>query len=278
MHPLIDKILLPLDRALTVNIIWRPIEATLIRFSRGLRRRRTRMQIEHLMEKLRKQPEVRQGRFAGMRYAAIEATCSAVIPKLLGTYESELDSVFERVFANAYEQVVDIGCAEGYYAIGLALQFPGCHVYAFDTDFRAQELCRKNARLNKVEDRVAVAGEVTAEKLADTIQERRCLIVCDCEGFERNLFNHKTVGEFYKSDLLIETHDFIRDGISKYLIGLFANTHQVQVLHSIDDLQKAHTYESDLASNLDFEAKQLAYAEGRPVIMEWLFLTPHLNI
>lgn len=278
MHPFVDKILLPLDRALTLNIVWRPIEATLIRFSRGLCRRRTRMQIELLMEKLRQQPEVRQGRFAGMRYAIIEATCSAVIPKMLGTYESELDAVFDWVFANTYEQVFDIGCAEGYYAVGLALQFPGCHISAFDTDFRAQELCSQNARLNKVDNRVDVAGEVSAEKLASTIQGRRCLIVCDCEGFEGSLFNDKTVSEFCQSDLLIETHDFIEAGICKYLISLFANTHQVQVLHSIDDLQKARTYQSDLASNLDIEAKKLAYAEGRPVIMEWLFLTPRRDV
>lgn len=274
MHPLIDKILVPLDRLLALDVVWRPLEASLIRFARGLRRRRTRIQIERLTEQLRLNPVVRKGRFAGMRYAAIEATCSAALPKVLGTYEAELDVVLECLFDNDYEHVMDVGCAEGYYAVGLARRFHDCRVSAFDIDPRAQELCRQNARLNGVADRVDVLGGVGAEDLAALTQGRRCLVVCDCEGFEGSLFTIETVAAFSQSDLIIETHDFIEAGLCKRLSNLFAATHQVQLLHSIDDLQKARTYQSDLVNNLDFEAKELAYAEGRPVIMEWLFLTP----
>lgn len=278
MHPIIDKILVPLDRALAVDWIWRPIEASLLRFARGLRRRRTDVQIKRLLRRLKNNPEVLQGQFAGMRYASIEAACSAIFPKLLGTYEIELDKVFESIYTRNYEIIADVGCAEGYYAVGLARKFPTSQIYAFDIDSRAQRLCRDNARLNGVSGRVEVGGGVNAEQLAAKVRGRRALVICDCEGFEGSLFTGDTVAAYSMSDLLIETHDFIEAGLRERISGLFSKTHQVHVVHSIDDLQKARTYECNAVHSLDFEAKELAFAEGRPVIMEWLYLIPAQSV
>lgn len=278
MHPIIDKVLVPLDRSLAVDWIWRPIEASLIRFVRGLRRRRTDVQIQQLFKRLQNYPEVLQGKFAGMRYASIEAACSAILPKLLGTYESELDEVFESVFKRSYDIIADVGCAEGYYAVGLARRFSSSQIYAFDIDPRAQRLCGDNASLNGVSGRVEVGGGVNAEQLAATVRGRRALVICDCEGFEGSLFTESTVAAYNVSDLLIETHDFIESGLCQRISSLFSKTHRVQVVHSIDDLQKARTYKSPAVDALDFEAKELAFAEGRPVIMEWLYLIPQQNI
>jgi hypothetical protein len=49
-------------------------------------------------------------------------------PKFLGTYERELYSVIERAIELAPRYVLNIGCAEGFYAVGLALrlQMPKC--------------------------------------------------------------------------------------------------------------------------------------------------------
>lgn len=91
------------------------------------------------------------------------------------------------------------------------------------------------------------------------------------------LFTHETVDAFSYSDLIIETHDFLEPGLCKRLSALFALTHEVQILHSIDDPQKARIYQCDLVNHLDLEVREMAYAEGRPVIMEWLFLTPKKN-
>lgn len=277
MHFIVDKLLAPLDQALAVDAVWRPIEATVIRFARGLRRRRTKVQIDRLTKQLQSQPEVRQGRFAGMKYATVEATCSAVLPKLIGTYEAELDAVFEQTFAKAYEIIVDVGCAEGYYAVGLARKFPSSSVFAYDIDPHAQELCSKNAAANGVADRVQVNGGIMAEELAVLVDGRRCLVVCDCEGWEKNLFTAETLAAFKQSDLIIETHDFIHLDLCNNLSRLFAGTHQIERLNSIDDLQKAESYQSELVNHLDAETKVLAYGEGRPEIMTWIVATPLSN-
>lgn len=275
MSPFIDWILRPFDQTLALNLVWRPLEATLIRCARGLRRRRTRVLVEQVITNLKKRSIVQKGRFAGMRYASIEAACSAILPKLLGTYEAELDPVFETLFSRKYDSIVDVGCAEGYYAIGLALRFVGCPVFAFDTDLRARELCRDNAVLNKVENQVSIQGTIKANELASMCRGKRNLIICDCEGYEDNLLPSEHLPAFAQCDIVIETHDFIRAGIREHLVSRFLPTHQIQIIHSIDDLQKARTYQNDWVDHLDIEVKEVAYGESRPVIMEWLYLTPN---
>src|SRR5947207_8629242 len=74
---------------------------------------------------------IQAGPFAGMRYVA-PATGRTILPKLLGSYETELHSIVEQVIAADHRVVINIGCAEGYYAVGLALRLPNSRVYAFD--------------------------------------------------------------------------------------------------------------------------------------------------
>jgi hypothetical protein len=274
MSPITDRLLKPLDHAMAQTLFWRPIEASIIRLARGLRRRRTRVFVERLIEQLRQNPSVQKGRFTGMRYASIEATCSAILPKLLGTYEAELDAVFETLFTQIYDRIIDVGCAEGFYAVGLALRFPNCPVAAFDTDPKARELCSDNAVLNEVDGQVTIGGTIHAHELAALAQGQRNLIICDCEGYEDTLFPEEHAAAYAQSDLVIETHDFITPGIRERLVSRFRPTHQIRIIHSIDDLQKARTYLSDPVDHLDIEVKEIAFAEGRPVIMEWLHLTP----
>ena len=125
---------------------------------------------------------VLSGPFAGMAYVA-QARGSALMPKLLGSYEAELHAVIQQIAATDYAAVIDIGCAEGYHANGLAMRMPSTHVYAFDTDLEAQKLCMEMASLNAVEGRVTVSGECQTGDL-NRIIAGRSLIVCDCEGFE----------------------------------------------------------------------------------------------
>ncbi|MCS7063959.1 MAG: hypothetical protein NZM04_07975, partial [Methylacidiphilales bacterium] len=63
---------------------------------------------------------VRHGPFAGMVYENDTFCCSAIAPKLLGSYEREIQPWIESLLLDRWEGVVDVGCAEGYYAVGFA--------------------------------------------------------------------------------------------------------------------------------------------------------------
>src|SRR5438132_1427624 len=68
------------------------------------------------------------GPFAGMRIL----DQNPFLPYLLGTYELELHSVLERLLERNWDRIIDIGAAEGYYAIGLSMRCPDAQCIAFE--------------------------------------------------------------------------------------------------------------------------------------------------
>jgi methylase of polypeptide subunit release factors len=86
--------------------------------------------------------------------------------------------------------VIDIGCAEGYYAVGLALRIPSAYVIAFDTNREATDLCRLMADLKRLSHRLITAGWCDEHVLALLTSGGRSLIVCDTEGYEKHFFRN----------------------------------------------------------------------------------------
>jgi hypothetical protein len=218
--------------------------------------------------------KVLHGPFKGVLYPELNSIGSTLYPKLIGSYESELHKVIERVSSITYSEIINIGCGEGYYAIGLARRIPMAKVYAYDIDSKARSLCQEMAILNNVSDRIIINSMFTSQDLENFQFSGRALIVCDCEGFELELFKQDTISILENHDLLIETHDFINISISTRLSLLFSRTHHVHVIKSVDDIEKAKTYRYPEAADMDLLIRNRLFGERRPAIMEWLFLTP----
>jgi precorrin-6B methylase 2 len=216
---------------------------------------------------------VTAGPFQGLRYPAARSFGSALLPKLLGSYESELHSVLEEMLANQYSAIIDIGCAEGYYAVGLGMRLAQAEVYAFDTDSTATRLCSELARANGIMERLHVGGFCDEAVLRSIPLGRKAVIISDCEGYEGLLFTNEIAAFLAKHDLIIEAHDFIDIEISARLRNIFAATHRVRSIKSIDDIEKAHTYQYSKLDGYDTKTKRLILAERRPAIMEWLIIT-----
>lgn len=168
---------------------------------------------------------IEHGPFTGMHYD-IGAAEGARIPRLLGCYEASLVPLFETVIDRAYPQIVDIGCAEGYYAVGLARQMPDTRVLARDTDPKAQVACRLLAERNLVADRIDIGGEWGHADF-DLCKERRSFVLIDIEGAEDTLVNPARAPGLIQADLLVEVHEKIRPGLTEVLIRRFSPTHLV---------------------------------------------------
>ena len=216
---------------------------------------------------------VRHGPFCGLKYPELTSIGSALYPKLLGSYESELHPWIQEVCDAGYSEIIDVGCAEGYYAVGLALRIPQAMIYAYDIYEGAQQLCANCATTNHVADRLSVRAAFTANELLDIPIRHRGLIICDCEGAETQIFTEQSCHQFANWDLLIETHDFMDINISTRMTELFQDTHDVRTLTSIDDIQKAKTYDYPELATFDLATRRAILAEYRPTIMEWMFLT-----
>ena len=147
--------------------------------------------------------------------------------KLVGGYEREIATDIEKAISRRPFHIVNVGCAEGYYAIGMALALPRCSVTAIDTDPKSIDLLRKAAALNKVENQIIVSKSYFPHN-AD-------LIIMDCEGCEISLLNH--IDQLHNTDLIIETHDFVVDGITNKLCESLRHTHSIDIVSSDNDLK-----------------------------------------
>ena len=223
------------------------------------------------LKKIFSEKIVRNGPFKGLKYPSGESFGSSLYPKFLGSYESEISPVIEEVCKNEYAHVLDVGCAEGYYAIGLALRMPKSTIHAYDIKEQARELTRKMAEKNDVSDRVQTHSFCSAETLTNFDFQGRGLIVCDCEGYEKQLFTETAVKNLTNCDLIIETHDALDLTISYYLEELFSKTHTLTVIKSVDDLQKVKLYHFPEIAHLDLYSRKLILEEERGAVQEWHF-------
>lgn len=265
--------------------IWKLLQATVIRGAEYAKWQREllvqkdayekeRQLVKETAQRISPDSTVRHGPFKGMIYPALESVGSALFPKLLGSYEQELHPLIEDLLSTDYAAIVDVGCAEGYYAIGMALRLRQARIYAYDTNARAIELCRQMARANQVEDRLVTGAFCTADTLRALPLPGRSLLICDCEGYEKELFPQDVIPVLARHDLLIEVHDFIDIELSSLLRKRFEASHTITEIQSVDDIVKARTYAYPELAVFTLSERKRILAEHRPALMTWFFMTP----
>jgi hypothetical protein len=214
---------------------------------------------------------VARGPFKGMTICEQSSWYGgSILQKLLGVYEQDLHQAIEKIIAFRPARIVNIGCAEGYYAVGLALRCSGVPILAIDSDRRAVDVCEAAAKANRVEAELLIecASELSASMRSIRRNERAAVIV-DCEGCERD-FLSLDVSNMESSVLLIEAHEFIQPGIESALNAKFSDTHSIEIIlqgsrnpNEIAELQ-----------NVSEDLRWLAMSEGRPSAMRWMVAWP----
>ena len=229
-----------------------------------------------LVDRLGPAYRVREGLFEGMAYPVPESHYSALVPKLLGTYELELAPVIAGWRDLSFPVIVDVGCAEGYYAVGLARMFPGAIVHAFDSAPEARRMCLATAEANGVAERMRMHGECGPTDLLALDLGAGGLVISDCEGFEADLFAPAVAAHLASCHAIVEVHDHPHDDHPrmKRLLAAFSETHDLRIVHSVDDTQKAHYYRSASVGTDDLLEREVAFGEWRPWIMHWLVAEP----
>lgn len=165
------------------------------------------------------------GPFAGMDYP-VRAAEGARVVRMLGAYEPGLDPVIETIIARAYPLVIDIGCAEGFYAVGLARRMPGARVLARDISDRAQARCLALARANGVADRVEIGGQVLHGDFA-ICADQPSVVICDIEGAEADLLDPVAAPGLLGADILVELHPAAQPDLVEVMQRRFAPSHRI---------------------------------------------------
>lgn len=205
---------------------------------------------------------VQGGPFAGMRLAPARATGS-IHTLLVGSYEEELHAVLEQLIAAGPPRIVNVGCAEGYYAVGLAVRLPDADVYAFDVNERARQLTRENAQINGITERVHVAGACTVERLEQLLMTQS-LVLMDCEGCELDLLRPESAPSLRNAVLLVELHSS-----TSVILARFAPTHSYRLFNS----RPRNPSDYPVVQDLDPADRPTAVYERRPP-GQWVVLWP----
>jgi hypothetical protein len=191
--------------------------------------------------------------------------------KLLGIYEDELHSAVEAELNKTIQHdiILNIGCAEGYYGLGLALRCPGIPSILFDINPAAISICRENARANNINN-VQFNTDCSVENIRSYLTKyEHPLIVMDVEGHERVLLDLETIPELNKCSVIVESHDCIVQGTTELIQNNLGGTHYV---HAISQGAK-NPYLDILFDLCDYD-KMLLCVESRPSTMTWLHLIP----
>ncbi len=210
--------------------------------------------------------EVRSGPFQGMKIYG-KTSEGNVAPKLLGSYEQELHEIIERCIETPYECVVNVGCGDGFYAIGFARRMPTCEIRAYDLNEGRQAYCKAMAEENGVGERVAVGSNCGVEELT-AVADRRVLVVCDIEGGERELLDPQLIPALKQFDILVELHEVLDKALPKEILARFDDSHEIENIahqgrdpNAFEELQKIGQFD-----------QWLAVWEGRQGPTPWAFM------
>jgi hypothetical protein len=210
---------------------------------------------------------VAAGPFKGMQFIS-EPRSGRLSPKILGTYERELHPIVRQIMESDYECVINVGCAEGYYAVGLARSMKDIVVHAYDIDKKAIEELVQMAELNAVSEKIVIGGVCDANTL-NGFPYKDCILICDIEGNERTLLNPSTAPRLLGFDILVEIHDGSQSTeIHDLLVKRFRDSHNLEFIRYQGRNRRDCASIKSLKGG---KSKIIAVDEFRRVGLEWGF-------
>jgi SAM-dependent methyltransferase len=190
--------------------------------------------------------------------------------KLLGIYENELyPAISHLTKTRDFDLVLNIGCAEGYYGLGLARNLPNSLCVLFDISPTAISISRENANINNLNN-VQFNTDCSVENIRSYLKTgQRPFIIMDVEGHERVLLDLETIPELSKSTVIVESHDCNIPGTTELIVDRFKETHDVYTIP-----QGAKNPYIDILFDLCDSDKMLLCCESRPSTMTWIIMVP----
>jgi len=211
---------------------------------------------------------VQSGPFAGVWLSRAQAWESgALSPMLLGCHEEELHPALEEQIARLEKlenpKVVNVGCAEGYYAVGLAKRLPKAMVWAIDILEEALEITAECAAANGV--------NLIIKDNMDNAFAAPDLVVMDCEGHEVSYLDLEVFPALRQATVIVEVHnlrDFPR--ADEIIIDRFHETHSIE--NVVEGGRNPNNFGmlQDKVSAL----RWMCVCENRPCLMNYFVMRP----
>lgn len=186
----------------------------------------------------------------------------------LGCYEQELHSFIEKSInflslLRTRPRIVNIGCAEGYYAVGLGRRVSNARIWIVDVNDKALEIAHDTAQINGVE---LISGDTVDSMFAEPD-----LILMDCEGSEVDYLDLEKYPALAHANIIVECHDAPELQCGWIIHERFKATHSITVV--FEGSRNPNDYRFLwVKSSIE---RWLAVSENRPCLMNWLVMEPH---
>jgi hypothetical protein len=226
----------------------------------------------HALVRNQTEGRVVAGPFAGMWYGLPVPH----LPAYLGTYELELRPLLAELASIPFDLVLNVGAADGYYAVGLARLWPAARVVAFELIPEKQANVRRVAAENGVEERLRVEGACTPERLEELIEgAQRPLVWMDVDGAEVELLDPRLAPGLRRAEIVVELHDFIVPRTRETLEERFRSTHVSRLVAGAGRRPEQFPLRGRFWRTAPGRAIAVeAMQERRPEPQDWLHLRP----
>ena len=222
--------------------------------------------------------KVAYGKFTGMKLNKNSYwSKNDLITQILGVYEQHiLEQLIE--FSKENDSVlVDIGAADGYFAVGAVYSGLFNKVYAFEIEEEGRKNLTYNSEINSCNSKIYINIEANNNSLKKIIDNnKKVVILIDIEGEEFKLLNLETISLLSKCNLIIELHpSLVPDGITKQeqLINYCKPYFDISLI-------RRENYNPNFFGELNKftdEERLIAMGEGRENNMSWLILKSKKN-
>ena len=194
-----------------------------------------------------------------------------IASKIYGFYENKIQEKLKEIKKPI---LIDIGAADGFFAIGCLYSKLSKYCYAFEQNETSRLALRKTAEINKVTNQISIMGKVDNQSflssLPNNLELSKTVILCDIEGEEYDFFSETILKKLKKCNLIIEIHNESSNSKETTLLKLAKKYFNVNVL--LDNNKDMS--EITILHNLNDIDRNLIACEGRSYIGKWWHLSP----
>jgi hypothetical protein len=218
---------------------------------------------------------VRYGPFSGLKLSKNPWWGKSDLGSMcLGLYEEEVLNVFFSGKFHGRKTLIDIGAADGYYAIGLLKSKKVEKAICYELSQIGQDTILSNWKLNCEPGEIEINGDVFENFIHknSSLDFSECIAIVDIEGAEFSFLNNDVLAFMKKSYILIEIHNWVPDFITKYSSFLLdANKYfDIEILERTD----RNTMKFQELRSFTDDNRLLVTSESRPCSMRFLLLSP----
>ncbi|WP_323123158.1 hypothetical protein [Burkholderia alba] len=197
-------------------------------------------------------------------------------PKLLGFYEQEVCMLLAQL---PRDVLVDLGGADGYYAVGMVARGHHRESHCFEIVDESRANIARIADANGVADRVHLYGAATpsfaADLMARGVDFRHATVLIDIESAEFDVLTAACLHDLRHAHVIVEIHDFMRvhDGAQRYAELIERAQVDFDVSRFTTGARDPSTIPLLQRGWTDTD-RWLLCSESRATLMTWLYLKP----